>query len=222
MSFTDSGYGWQFPVDGNSKWAGVAFICRQMIARLDTMKLVRVISVQGGGIAPTGTVTIQPLVSQIDGATPPNPTPHGQISGIPFFRLMGGANAIVCDPQVGDLGYVICADRDSSIVVKTGTAANPGSQRRYNIADGVYVGGCISQANPEQYCAFTAQGIVIADKNGNVVQMTEAGIVLNGVTIDRSGNVSTTGTITDVTGSLTIHVHGGVQTGSSNTGPRVG
>src|ERR1700688_3354724 len=144
MSFTDAGYGQQTPSDPNTEYTSIAFIVRSMMAKMDTMKLVKVTAVHGGGgaIAAAGTVDVQPLVNQIDGASPPHATPHGTVYGIPWWRLQGGSSAVICDPIVGDLGYVICADRDISVVKGTGAVGNPGSLRRFNIADGIYVGGC--------------------------------------------------------------------------------
>lgn len=192
MSFTDAGYGFQIPDDANSDLTGVAFIVRQMIAQLDTMKLVKVIAVHSNGaVAAAGTVDVQPLVNQIDGATPPNATPHGTVYGIPWFRLQGGKSAVICDPVKGDVGYVDCSDRDISVVKKTGAVGNPGSLRRYNIADGVYVGMVVSQVVPTQYVLFKQDsngnptGVKVVDPYGNIIETAQAGITIT----DANGNV---------------------------------
>ena len=46
-----SGYGQQTPEDSNSDLGAVAFIVRQMMAQMDTMKLVQVVAVHGGAAA---------------------------------------------------------------------------------------------------------------------------------------------------------------------------
>ena len=92
MPSPGSGYGQQIPEDSNSLLSGVAFLVRQMLAQMDTMKLVQVVAVYGGAgaIAAAGTVDVLLLVNQIDGATPPNSTPSGTVYGIPWSRVAGG------------------------------------------------------------------------------------------------------------------------------------
>ena len=228
MSFTDAGYGQQTPSDPNTEYTSIAFIVRSMMAKMDTMKLVKVTAVHGGGgaIAAAGTVDVQPLVNQIDGASPPHATPHGTVYGIPWWRLQGGSSAVICDPIVGDLGYVICADRDISVVKGTGAVGNPGSLRRFNIADGIYVGGCITPGTPTQYIAFTAQGITVSDLNGNVLKLTSAGIAITG-NMAVTGNISATGTIVAGKGGadqvgLQTHLHTSAASGSPTSSPTPG
>lgn len=178
----DFGYGQQDPVDSGSEFNSIIFACKQLIARISTMKLVQVQAVTNdGGVVAAGTVDVLPMVSQLDGQG--NSTPHGTIFGVPYFRLQGGVNAVIIDPVVGDIGYMVCADRDISAVKSTKAPAPPGSYRKYAAADGVYVGGCLNGA-PEQYIVFTSTGIRIVDKNGNSVAMSNTGMTL----IDKNGN----------------------------------
>lgn len=194
------GYGQQEPNDSSDQFAAIAFLVRQMIARLDTMKIVQVKAVHGGAgaIEAAGTVDVLPLVNQVDGSG--NATPHGTVYGVPWWRLQGGSSAVVCDPEVGDIGFVSVADRDVSAVKATRKQSNPGSFRRYNVADGVYVGGCLNVA-PDQYLVFTAAGARLIDRNGNSVAMSSAGMVLT----DSHGNVISTAAggmvLTDVNGN---------------------
>jgi hypothetical protein len=178
----DQGYGQQDPNDGSSDLGAIAFIVRQMMAKMSTMKLVQVKAVHGGGVAAAGTVDVIPLVSQVDGNG--YGTPHGTVPGLPWSRVQGGKNAVICDPQAGDIGYVVAADRDTSIVKSTQAAALPGSRRRFNIADGVYAGACLNAGAPNQYLIFTATGIQIVDLNGNSVTMGPSGMTL----ADLNGN----------------------------------
>lgn len=185
-----SGYGQQTPYDTTDPLAEITFIIRQMISKLGTMKVVQVVTVHGGGLAATGTVDVMPLVSQIDGNN--NTQPHGVVYGLPYFRIQGGTNAIICDPVVGDIGYVVVSDRDISSVKKnassiTGSAnpspsnqVTPGSARRNDLADGVYVGGILN-ATPKQIIQFTTTGITIADMNGNQIVMGPGSVNIIGV-----------------------------------------
>lgn len=231
------GAGQLFPSDSNSEFDVMAFIIKRMIAKLDTMKLVQVVKVTGGGFdGPPPTVDVQLLVNQVDGSG--NATPHGVVYGIPVWRAQGGDNAIVLDPKKGDIGFVDCSDRDISNVKAAAGGGkspqvNPGSMRRYNIVDGVYVGGCLNK-KPVQYVLFTDDTVKIVDKTGNVVEMSSAGILLTpsgvlpvkvvgnlivtgnlqlGGTIQAQpgttygGNIVTSGTITAAGVGLSTHTH---------------
>lgn len=211
------GAGQQYPSDSNSDFDVTCFIVRQMMSQLETMKLVKVTAVTGGGgaIAKAGTVSVQLLVNQLDGAG--NSTPHGIVHGIPWWRLQGGTGAVICDPVVGDIGYVLCADRDISNVktaVEAGKSAqtNPGSFRKYSVSDGIYVGGCLNDI-PAQYLAFTADGMLWTDKSGNVLKSTSAGFEMTpaGGIFKINGNAIVTGN---------LQLGGGVlnQAGSRYTG----
>lgn len=195
------GFGQMFPEDYANDMAVTSFIARQMIAMLDTVKLVQVLAVYGGGVGPAGTVDVLPLVNQVDGnfnPAPPPPgsksVPHGKVEGIPWSRIQGGANAVICDPQVSDIGYVVCTDRDISNAVARngmlsgtsllGIGIDPASWRNFSICDGVYVGGCLNVA-PNQYLIFTATGVRLVDSYGNSVAMGPGGITMS----DFSGNV---------------------------------
>jgi hypothetical protein len=120
-------------------------------------------------------VDVLPLVSQVDGNG--NATPHGTVTGLPWSRVQGGKNAIICDPQVGDIGYVVACDRDISGVVRSGKQSTPGSSREFDVADGIYAGGCLNVA-PNQYLVFTTSGVRLVDSFGNSIAMTATGMTL--------------------------------------------
>lgn len=186
---TDSGYSQQDPDDGASDFAARQFQIDQTLARVRSMVLVKVTAIQGGAgaIASPGTVTVQPLVKMLDGQG--NATSHGTIYAIPVFRLGGGANAVICDPVVGDIGWMAVADRDISAVKATKAEAPPGSRRKFDLADGVYMGSLLS-AVPTQYITFTSTGVKIADSNSNVLEFKSAGISINGILINQQGQVA--------------------------------
>lgn len=168
-----SGYGQANPNDASTELTGIAFVVSQMIAEMSIMTLVQVKSVTGGGVAPAGTVSVQPLVSQIDGNG--YGTPHGVVPNIPWSRVQGGKNAVICDPAIGDIGYVVSADRDISKVKNIAAAALPGSRRRNDICDGVYAGGLGFGVTPNQYLIFTSTGVRLIDVNGNSIALTNTG-----------------------------------------------
>lgn len=205
-----SGYGQQSPNDSSNEFNTISFIVRQMMAQMDTMKLVQVKAVHGGAgaIDVPGTVDVLPLVNQINGRG--QSTPMGTVFGIPWFRNQGGQNAIIIDPVVGDIGYVVAADRDISKVKATKAQADPGSWRRFNISDGVYVGGCLNVA-PNQYLVFTSTGCRLADLNGNVVSMDSGGIAVTpkgGQPVTINGDLHVTGEVTAKFGGSSVTLSG--------------
>jgi len=157
---TEYGYtGQQTPVQMFGDYAGLVFIIQQQLARLHTAQLVKVVGVTNAGEdSPVGFVDVLPLVSQVDGAG--NATLHGTIFNVPYFRLQGGANAVILDPQDGDIGMAAFADRDISSVKATRTVSLPGSGRMYDMADGMYFGGFLNGV-PNQYVQFSVAGISV-------------------------------------------------------------
>jgi hypothetical protein len=145
--------------DSGSEFNAISFLVKQMISRIATSTQVEVVAVTNAGeLAPGGTVDVQPLVNQVDGAG--NAVPHAVIYGLPYVRSQGGGNAIIMDPQVGDKGVVVFASRDISSVKANKGQANPGSHRRHDMADGMFVGANLN-GTPTQFVQFHADGITI-------------------------------------------------------------
>lgn len=183
--------------DPGSQYGVMAFIVEQLLGEVRTIVPVKVVAVTGGGAAAgPPKVDVLPLVKQMDGIG--TATSHGNVLSLPVIRWKSGNGSIVVDPIVGDIGLAIIADRDISAVVTSGAESAPGSFRRFDLADGLYLGGILGPA-PTQYIAFTSTGVKISDKNGNVVEM-------------KSGSIAITGNVT-VTGSVIAGFGGGDQVG---------
>ncbi|WP_186223873.1 oxidoreductase [Burkholderia gladioli] len=225
----------------------LSFITWQILRQISGARLVKVMAVTSAGdVAPVGFVDVQPLVSQLDGWN--NSVPHGTIYHLPFFRLQGGANAVIIDPQVGDIGVAIIEDRDISSAKANRGFANPGSKRIFDMADGLYVGGFLNGA-PQQIVQMNAVGITISSPTQIrlaaptiVIQATQTVGITAGQEITNSapivevdgqmtqgegplgGNAAMQGPLVvqqDVTAagtSLHSHTHPGVQPGDGNTG----
>ena len=208
MSGSGQAYGQMQPEDSNTDLSVTLFHVRAMLDRVRANIAVKVISCSNsGGLSAAGTVSVQPQVSMLD--TAGNPTPHGIITNVPYFRLQGGTNAIICDPVAGDIGWCNVLDRDTSAFKSSLSISNPGSWRRFDLADSTYLGGMLNAA-PTQYIQFSSAGITIADMNGNTIVMNSSGINLNGMLIPPSS-----------TGNWQTHIHSGVTFGTSDTGPHV-
>lgn len=155
--------GQQKPSSTWGEFNNIAFMVQQAIGKLQTATLVRIEKcTNSGGLSPVGFVDVTPLVSQLDAAG--NPTPHVTIFNVPYSRLQGGKNAVIVDPEPGDIGVAVFASRDITKVKATKGAANPGSFRQYSFSDGLYLGGMLN-GTPTQYVRFAPDGITIHSPN---------------------------------------------------------
>lgn len=201
--------------DASSEYNATHFLIRQLIARVNTATLVQVQKVtNNGGVSPIGFVDVLPLINQIDGDD--QPTPHVTVYNLPYCRLQGGTNAVILDPKVGDIGVVVFSSRDISTVKVAKKQSNPGSRRRYSMADGIFIATVIADA-PQNYVQFTDNGGI------NIVSTGALTFSSTNATLDASGNLTVRGDVVATGGiSLVHHVHTGVQGGTSTTGPAVG
>ncbi|BET96568.1 phage baseplate protein [Xenorhabdus taiwanensis] len=167
-----------------------------LIGKIGTVTICRVEKVKGGGVAPVGYVDILPLVQQVDGAG--NIYNNSVIYNVPYFRYQGGANAVILDPKVGDLGICLVCTRDISKVKRAKSSVPPESKRRFDWADSLYIGGLLN-GTPSQYVHFLDSGI-------NVVA---TGVVnVKGTKIILDAPVETTSTIqakSDITDNTTTN-----------------
>lgn len=261
---SDTGYkGTLTPNEGLGDFNALTYLVWQILARINTATLVKVTAVTNtGGVSPVGFVDVQPLVNQLDGSG--KQVPHGVVHQLPYLRMQGGANAVILDPQAGDIGIAVFASRDISTVKSTKAQANPGSDRMFRMADGLYIGGVLNGV-PTQYIQFDSSGITINSQNDVTVSCANANVTASASakidapsteitgtlkvdgavtmlqTLDvaalasvgalassgaagassMTGDLSVTGDVTANGTSLHTHVHGGVTTGSGDTGAPV-
>lgn len=235
------GYGQQDPSDFMSEYNALIFIIRRQLARVSTAKLVLVQAVD----TDAKTVDCLPMANQLDGVG--NATPQGQLFAIPYLYAQAGSAAMIMDPVVGDKGLMVCCDRDISAVLATKDIANPGSYRKLDAADGIYLFGLpgLNEA-PTRWIKWTDSGIDITDQNNNKLTSAATGWKFTGNVIfennlqlagsiqsesgaEYAGDISTTGrliaadvfTPTTVGGpptiSLRAHIHS-----ANNTPPTPG
>lgn len=145
------------PETAEGDFNAISFVVRQILSGANTSTLVQVKAVTNTGeVSPVGYVDVHPMVNMLDGYG--HPIPHATIYNLPYMRLQGGTNAIILDPQVGDIGIAIFAQNDISSVKKNKAVSNPGSMRRNAMSDGLYIGGVLN-GSPVQYVRFSATGI---------------------------------------------------------------
>lgn len=208
MSSNSGGFrGFQERATGGQSFNAQSFLVESILSRIATSTLVQVKAVtNSGGVSPVGFVDIVPLVNQINGSG--QAVPHGTIYRCPYLRVQGGANAVILDPQVGDIGVAVFASRDVSSVSATKARSNPGSRRRHDMADGLYLGGMLN-GTPTQYVQFNAGGIAITSPNQ---------VTINAPALQVNGNTTFNGTVTANGHRIDeSHKHGGVSSGGSLT-----
>lgn len=213
---TQQYYGQVDPTSTQGEWNKLRFIIEQQMLGLNTCLPVRVLSVQASGVAPVGFVSIQILVDQITGND--MTVPHGEITNVPYMRLQGGANAVIIDPSIGDVGIACFSSRDISAVknaiqssLQNGRSTfPPGSRRAYSFSDAMYIGGMLNAA-PTQYIQFAEGGIIV---HSPVAVTVEApAVTVNATTINSTGSLTHTGNASFI-GTMT---NNGVNIGSTHT-----
>lgn len=230
MSDTQGYPGWQDAFAKSKAFNALTFMIRQAMAEASHVALVvvkKVTANQTDGAPPL--VDVQPMVHQIDQIG--TAQPHATITNIPTFRVQAGNSAFICDPKVGDIGAVIVADRDSKSAIKNQAPANPGSFRRFDWSDSMYLGG-FGSIDPTTFVKLDDDdGITIQVAAGNPLTINADTINIadssgsGDTSIMITGDAEASGTITgdtDVVGngvSLHDHTHSGVTTGSGDTGP---
>ena len=195
--------GQQKPQSTWGEFNNLAFMVQQALAKMQTATLVRIEScTNSGGLSPVGFVDVTPLVNQLDGQG--NPTPHVTIYNLPYFRLQGGANGVIIDPEKGDIGVAVFASRDISQVKATRKQGNPGSHRQYSFADGMYLGGMLN-GTPTQYIQFSAAGIRIHSPTAVVIEAPDVQILAQTVEINASASATVTTPTFTVNGATVLN-----------------
>lgn len=205
-------------------------VIHNLLSKLQTVTLVQVVAVDGAGVAPVGTVDVQPLVQMVDGAG--NVYAVGKIFSVPYLRLQGGVNAIICDPVVGDIGLCAFASRDISAVKRNKAESAPASRRQHDWNDGLYIGGFLN-GTPQQYVQLASNGIVIHSPKSITLEAPNIKLQASSVTTQTGsfavnanqtaqftggGGISSDGDVKAGSVTLKNHTHGGVASGNGHTG----
>lgn len=179
------------------------------------------------------TVSVQPAINglarQEDGTTAPLQMPV--LLDCPVVFQGGGGVTATFPIAAGDECLVVFSARCIDAWFAQGGVQDQSELRMHNLSDGFALVGLRSLSR--EVAVDATHACLIADDGATFVKLSPTGktvaitapngINLNGVTIDSSGNVNTSGTVTattDVVGggkSLKSHTHQvpGVQAGSS-------
>jgi hypothetical protein len=185
----------QKPHSEATEYQALQFLLLQRLMKVQTSILVEIEAVHGGGLGPVGTVDVLPLVDQVDGAG--NAVPHQTIYGRPYIRWQGGNNAVILDPQAGDLGLCVFCSRDISSVIASKEHGPPASGRIFSYADGLYVGGALN-GTPTSYLQWLANGTI------NVVSPQAVNIQCLNATLDVEDTLTIDAATVNITAALNI------------------
>lgn len=205
-------YGSQDVNAATDEYNATSFVIAQILAGRNYATIVQIVAVD----TDAQSVDVQPLVNQLDGAG--NAIPHGVVHGLQYVRVQGGVSAIILDPVIGDMGVAIFADRDISSVKANKAISNPGSGRRADMADGMYMGGMLN-AEPEQYVQFDEDGITISSPN--TINLEASSITFAAPTITMNASTSITATTPTFTINGALHTTGAATSDVSVTAPLV-
>ena len=219
--------------DNASEVGRLQFMIRTALSGLRTAIPVKVIScTNAGGLSPIGTVSVQPLVSAVDGSG--QVWAHGTVYNVPYMRIQGGTNGIILDPVAGDIGIATVCDRDISTVKSAKKPSAPGSNRKNDMSDMVYLMTIIGAA-PTQYIQFNSSGITITSPTNVTVNApttivnsptttvnASTNVIMNTPLLKVSGNIidnyaTNTRTMEGMRSQYNAHTHPDPQGGSTGT-----
>jgi len=186
-----------------SEYNSLAFVINSFLSKIQTATLVKIVScTNSGGVSPVGLVDVIPLVDQIDGLGVP--VPHVTLFNIPYFRAQGGQNAIILDPQAGDIGICVFASRDISKVKSSKKSSPPDSLRQFSYSDGLYVGGVLN-GSPTQYVQFSTDGIKIHSPAAVILEAPDVQILAQTVEINATSSTTITTPTFTVNGNSVLN-----------------
>lgn len=203
-----------------SEFNRMSFVFQQLMAKIAGATPVMVVKCTNAGtLSPVGFVDVVPQVNQIDGAG--NAVSDAVvIYGLPYSRIQGGANAVIMDPQVGDLGWAVFCDRDITSFKENRAQSNPGSSRRFDMSDGIYLGGILNGI-PTQYVLFNDDGIKVVSPT--LIELDAPTVTINASTAcNINGPTNIDGTVAQTGGDVSIADDATVGGGVTATGEVIG
>ena len=157
------------------------FNLEMFLASKHFVELVVVVKVNGE------IADVKPLVTRTkENGEPIN---NSVIYGARVWRLYRGDCAIVANPVVGDIGFCVYCDRDTSLAFNSKKEGAPPTTRSHSRMDAIYIGGVVNKA-PTHYITLGDDGISITSPKPVVINSPL--LQVTGDILDQSGNQGTT------------------------------
>lgn len=147
--------------------------------------------------------------------------PKNALVNIPVLTLQGGGIFLSFPLKEGDKGWLVACDRDISVFKQMLEESSPNSYRKHCFNDAFFIPDKINQLiiaedDSDALVISTVSGETkFALKDGKI-KLTGNTTIIGETTIN--GNLTVSGDVVGSGISLVKHTHGGVQTGSGNTG----
>jgi len=164
-------------------------------------------------LAPVGFVDITIMTKLKLGSGEPHD--HDIIYEVPYFRLQGGKNAIIINPEVGDIGFIGFCDRDISGIVDTRKDSLPPTNRKNDWADAIYLGGILN-GEPEQYVWLKTDGTMVLH-SPNSITLSSPTINIDADNFNVKASTKFTGSV-QANGHAIDETHTHINSGGTGTG----
>lgn len=177
------------------------YVINQKLFNVNTILPCKVLAVNNGDIK---TYDVQSLIQNISALKEPVDPPT--IYKVPACVNAGSNAGVIIEYQIGDTVLVGFCQRDISVIKKLWQKLMPNSYRKFNLADGVIIGGLYKNINDiNTYVKITSSEIEIKSnnlpviinsgtgdtnimcKNANITAQTET--TITAPTINLNGNV---------------------------------
>jgi len=139
--------------------------------------------------------TVQPLIMIVD--VTDNTAMRNEIAELPVFSFGGGGFHINFPLKAGDLGWMLAADRDIGLFMKSLGPSKPTTRRQHKFNDSWFI--------PDVFRQYTING---ADSNSMVIQTTDGAtriaIKPGEITITAPSKVKIDTPLTHITGDVQI------------------
>lgn len=160
------------------------------------------------------TVTVKPLINKeyADGAIGEPPI----LYDLPIVFPSAGGGLISFPIKQGDTGLAIFCQRSiDDWTYGDGSTVTPRSKQTHSLSDGVFIPGLYTV---NTHLSPDPDNVQIKFSGSTVTIKTDGVVEINASTVRITGDLSVGGdVVTDAGISLNSHVHGGVDTGGSNT-----
>lgn len=198
------------PTDYDSLSGVMKFVMGKFLQGIDDMLPAQIVSYN----RETNIAQVQPLISMV--TTDNIIIKRAAIQTVPVVQLGGGGFTLNIPMKPGDIGFIKANDRDIHLFLQGMTSAIPNTSRKHSFEDAVFI--------PSVLAGYTIAG---EDTDNLVIQSLDNSvkISLGATSIKIEAPIvhiqSTAGNTTIDGKEFLPHVHGGVQGGSSDTGPVV-
>ena len=141
----------------------------------------------GYSAGPPPRVSVQPLISTV--TTAGGIVSKAQIASLPVLIIGGGGFVIHFPLNVGDLGWILSADRDLANFLDTYEESTPNTARKHDFSSAIFIPDVMKGYN---IASEDSGAIVIQSLSGNVkVSLTTSTATVSAPTVNIiSGNVN--------------------------------